>query len=242
MGVPEEKPPAPSFYVGLDLGQAADYSALCVVEELRVPDPAEPKRQVRECGVRHLHRWKLGTPYSAIVADLAALAKRPPLPGATLVVDATGVGRPVVELIERAGLSLRVCPVTITGGLTAGMGNDGSCHVPKKDLVAVMQTLVQFRRFHIAPTLQHAANLGRELQMFRVKVTVAGNETFEAWRERDHDDLVLAVALACWYGKDQGPFETATCIESPPSMYQHIFGASHDRSGATRRRLFGSHG
>jgi hypothetical protein len=28
---------------------------------------------------------------------------------------------------------------------------------------------------------------------------VAGNETFESWRERDHDDLVFAVALACWW-------------------------------------------
>jgi len=31
-----------------------------------------------------------------------------------------------------------------------------------------------------------------------VKVTTAGNETFEAWRERDHDDLVLAVGIAAW--------------------------------------------
>jgi hypothetical protein len=31
-----------------------------------------------------------------------------------------------------------------------------------------------------------------------VKVSAAGNEAFTGWRERDHDDLVLAVALACW--------------------------------------------
>ena len=37
-----------------------------------------------------------------------------------------------------------------------------------------------------------------KLQAFRVKVTAAGNETFEAWRKRDHDDLVLAVACAAW--------------------------------------------
>ena len=37
----------------------------------------------------------------------------------------------------------------------------------------------------------------------RVKVTLAGNETFEAWRERDHDDLVLAVALALYVGNVQ---------------------------------------
>jgi hypothetical protein len=31
-----------------------------------------------------------------------------------------------------------------------------------------------------------------------VKITEELNETFESWRERDHDDLVLAVALAAW--------------------------------------------
>jgi hypothetical protein len=40
---------------------------------------------------------------------------------------------------------------------------------------------------------------------FRAKVTLAGNETFEAWREHDHDDLVLEVALALYAGNVQ-PF------------------------------------
>jgi hypothetical protein len=38
----------------------------------------------------------------------------------------------------------------------------------------------------------------RELQTFRVKNTEAGRESFESWRERPHDDLVFAAALACW--------------------------------------------
>jgi hypothetical protein len=31
-----------------------------------------------------------------------------------------------------------------------------------------------------------------------VKITPSGNEQYGAWREGEHDDLVLAVALACW--------------------------------------------
>jgi hypothetical protein len=42
--------------------------------------------------------------------------------------------------------------------------------------------------------------LAEELGLFRVKVTAAANETFEAWWERDHDDLVLALALALYAG------------------------------------------
>ena len=40
--------------------------------------------------------------------------------------------------------------------------------------------------------------VARELGTFTVKITSSANETFEAWREREHDDLVLAVALATW--------------------------------------------
>ena len=43
--------------------------------------------------------------------------------------------------------------------------------------------------------------LTKELLTFKVKITTAGNETFEAWRERDHDDLVLALAVALWYAE-----------------------------------------
>jgi hypothetical protein len=62
----------------------------------------------------------------------------------------------------------------------------------------VLQVLLGNRRLHVAPTLPEAKVLLRELGTFTVKVTDSLNETFESWRERDHDDLVLAVALACW--------------------------------------------
>ena len=52
----------------------------------------------------------------------------------------------------------------------------------------------------IAAGLQHAQILKQELLNFRVKVNErTGNEQYEAWRENEHDDLVLATALACWY-------------------------------------------
>ena len=36
----------------------------------------------------------------------------------------------------------------------------------------------------------------------KVKINIAtGHHSYEAWREGDHDDLVLAVAMACWCGE-----------------------------------------
>ena len=46
-----------------------------------------------------------------------------------------------------------------------------------------------------------AETLARELKCFKVKVTAAGNEVMAAdWRSRQHDDLVLALALAAFLG------------------------------------------
>jgi hypothetical protein len=44
-----------------------------------------------------------------------------------------------------------------------------------------------------------------EMADMRVKVTAAGNTQFGAWREGAHDDLVLAVAPACWGARKMYP-------------------------------------
>ena len=54
-------------------------------------------------------------------------------------------------------------------------------------------------------TQARAETLARELELFRVKVTASRSEVYESWRERDHDDLVLALALACWAGTRPAP-------------------------------------
>jgi hypothetical protein len=38
---------------------------------------------------------------------------------------------------------------------------------------------------------------------FEVRTTQSSNETFGAWREGTHDDLVLAVAMAAWLGESR---------------------------------------
>lgn len=193
-----------NFYVvGLDLGQAADYSALAVLE--RVPVVAgEPPRL--DC--RHLRRWSLGTSYPQIVRDVRSLVQGEPLWGnARLVVDATGVGRPVVDLLRQADLGCVLTPVVITGGSV--VTRDGSWYfVPKKDLVASAQVALQSRRLRIAEGLDQARVLVEELLNYRVRVSVAtGHESFDTWREGVHDDLVLALALAVWQaGRPRLPF------------------------------------
>jgi hypothetical protein len=81
----------------------------------------------------------------------------------------------------------------------------------------VLQVLLGTRRLKVSPALPLAKVLTQEISTFKVKVNIApGTESFEAWRERDHDDLVLAVALACWFSEQHGTFEAPTPIDNPP--------------------------
>ncbi len=205
-------------FVGLDLGQAQDFTALAVLTRPHLTGNEPPAERQPPYAVPHLHRFPLGTPYPAVVTAVVDLLRSPPLRGSMLVVDQTGVGRAVVDMLED-GLKGRVtcsfCPVTITAGQEVTHSETGRLRVPKKELVGCLQVLLQTRRLKVAQALPEAATLVRELETFRVKVTEAANETFGAWREGQHDDLVLAVALAAWMGErclPEGPVGLPTVL------------------------------
>jgi hypothetical protein len=115
----------------------------------------------------------------------------------TLAIDATGVGAPVVDLFRREKINAELKPIQIVGGANVS-SEFGMTRVPKRDLVSVVQVGLQNRTLKIAAQLELAEVLSRELQNFQVKITDSANDTYGAWREGTHDDLVLAVALALW--------------------------------------------
>src|SRR5262249_42130611 len=134
---------ATDYYVGLDLGQAADFTALAVLER------PEGSGEGSAYSLRHLRRYPLGTPYTQVVPAVVRLVGLPPLKGqVTLVVDQTGVGRAVVDLLRREA-ECRLVPVTITAGQQVTVAEDGSRHVPKKELVSCLQLLLQSRRLKV---------------------------------------------------------------------------------------------
>ena len=148
--------------------------------------------------LRYLERLPLGTPYPEMVERVVQVARSKDLAGrCEMVVDATGVGRPVVDLLRQARPECAILPVTITGGGGESCAG-GYYHVPKRDLIAGLQVLIQTSGLQIAGGLKHGAALTAEMAEMRVKVSGPGREQFGAWREGTHDDLVLAVALACW--------------------------------------------
>ncbi len=175
-----------TYVSGLDLGSLADYTAMVTL-----------RKDKDELHVGHIHRWPLGTTYPQIVADLVEMFNvTTPLYKSSLVIDGTGVGVAVVDMVRISGIDADIKAFTITAGQKPGDGT-----VPKKDLVGALQVGIGMGRIKVMKGHPLSETLGKELELFRVKVTGDRNETFAAWRERDHDDLVLALALAVWHAE-----------------------------------------
>lgn len=187
--------------VGIDVGQAHDPTAIAIVSRITTAttNPAlsslnpEPNPRYE---VQHLERLRLGMPYPAQVDHLEALLNRSPLHrlAPRVLVDYTGVGRPVFDMFAGRHALRRAQGVVITGGRETS-GNAAGWSVPKGELVSKLQALLHAGELRIAASLPDAPVLLRELQDFRVRFTESGNATFNA-REGAHDDLVLALALA----------------------------------------------
>jgi hypothetical protein len=206
-------------FLGLDLGQTADPSALVLLERpvwyenphtgeagwqgasdvptLRFVDMA---RRSPELNLRALRRWQLGTSYPEIVRDVARLLDRLPHRNATkLILDWTGVGRPVYDLFVQAGLE--PIGISIHGGDKV-ISVDGGYRVPKRDLVGAVQSLLHRRELKFAADLPLLDVLKSELANFKVKIDPAtAHDSYSAWREGLHDDTVLATACAAWYAE-----------------------------------------
>jgi hypothetical protein len=174
------------FYLGLDLGKKHDHTAIVIVE--RWGD--------RLLLVRHLERVPLGTPYTGVVARIREIVK---CPGQwAVVVDGTGVGEPVVDALRRAGLGCEITAVTITGGERESRAGS-VCSVPKQDLIAGVQMAMEKGELRVARRLGEAGALVKELLNVRIKAGLAmGKVRIGADGYGEHDDLVIALALACW--------------------------------------------
>jgi hypothetical protein len=199
------------YIIGNDLGQANDFTALSILEKLRDSTTTfeqkgfEPPTSVTTTRnifhLRHLQRLKLGTGYPEIVNIVGTMLKS--LPQArnapALVVDATGVGRPVIDMMQKAGL--KPVAITITGGFDETRILSNEWRIPKRNLVSTLAVLLQSGRLKVAPELAQAETFIGELSNFKVKISAAGHDSYNAWRESIHDDLVLSVALAAWWGE-----------------------------------------
>jgi hypothetical protein len=210
------------YFVGLDLGQSADYTALAVVQSVKERAEGGNFRTVLQ--LRHLQRYPLRTSYTTIADGVVDVMRSGALtsdeydparhrvakPSLELLVDKTGVGRGVTDILKEWGL--KFTGIVIHGGETTH-NTDGSYHVPKKDIVAALEVPFDKGTLKIAEGLELWPALREELQSFRRKQNPkTAHVSFEHWRDSDHDDLVLAVAMACWGATSKRPRRTTRII------------------------------
>lgn len=212
-----------TFFIGVDLGQAHDTTGIAVLEStqretgrmdvsLRFPFfvPGRPLETIQHpeleniYAVRHLERLGAGTPYPVQVARVGDLRHELLKLDAdvTLIVDQTGTGKPVTDIFRRAGLEPEAAILT-AADIPSYDGDE--YRIPRRDLVSSAQILLQSQRLTIARGLPLAETLISELLAFKATITLqreTGSVPSEPWRVQTHDDLVLAVALAAWYGEN----------------------------------------
>jgi hypothetical protein len=217
-----------SYTAGLDLGQKQDPSAVALIERTLIVYDArdaytcEPITRT-ECRLVHAERIPLGTPYPQVVRRVCQLLNAAPpaaAEGPALVVDATGVGTPVVDLFRTRALPGRMVPVVITGGDSVRQ-DGGTFRVPKRDLVSGLQVAFESGSLVLDSSVPAVETLIGELMSMRSTVTARGHERIEAWREGAHDDLVLAVGLAWWWM--QWRWEVKVEVPPPGAVRGHEF-------------------
>ena len=197
-----------AFFISADLAQVNDYTAITIIEEVETRSGEVynsnfgyvPKEITRELHLRHIERPERGTTYPKIVERIKELYNSPQIKSSrtTVIIDITGVGRPVWDLMKSVGFRYQLKGISITGGDTVTEENN-IFRVPKRDLISALQVAFQNGALKIAAGLPEADALVKELTNFKVKININGNDQYEAWREGIHDDIVLSAAMGVWY-------------------------------------------
>jgi len=187
-------------HVGVDLGQRVDPTAIVVAEGQRRDYALDRHGHGQLEGgelhylVRVIERLPLGTSYPNVVGRLVEINRSLGVRDQRFWVDATGVGQPVIDLLDDAGLL--VVPVYLTATDRADRaGRD--LRLGKALMVSRLQVLLQSARIHLPQTTEARA-LVDELLNYEIRVSEDAHAQFGAFKTGTHDDLATALGLACW--------------------------------------------
>ena len=183
--------------IGVDVGQRRDPTAIAVAEAERAD--IDGRARWRHT-VRHVERLPLDMPYPQVAARIEAIVASAGEKIAddghsqvTLYVDATGVGKPVVDLLTQAGLHPH--GVWFVHGDTRVVRPNGDVSLGKAYLARQLASLSRAHLLRL-PRTSEAVALAAELMVYERRVSEAGTDTYGAHLAHAHDDLATAVGLA----------------------------------------------
>ena len=165
--------------------------------------------------LRALKRSPSSLSYPEIAAWFGELAARFE---ATVVVDATSVGRPVIDLLRAPRRN--VVAVVITTGTNTSQDPSGYWHVPDRALVAAVRVAMQ----------------GAKARLRVPAALPLGGPLLEAWLSGAHeDDLVQVVAMALWWSARVPPKPEPTALDEAAAIKARILAGNSKRLKAERR-------
>lgn len=191
--------------LGIDIGQQRDPTAIALLEG------SEHRGHVSfEC--RFLQRLPLGTPYPAVARRVAEIQRNAiqtvrqrvfdrtgyayPDIYLSVYVDATGVGKPIVDLLAEHKVEVMPCFFTHGDRRTEDTsGVQERVTIGKAYLVARLQMLFQNGRVRLPRNHAEAVPMKNELLEYEIKVDQNANDRYGAFRTGTHDDLVTALGL-----------------------------------------------
>ncbi len=151
--------------------------------------------------IRHLERLPLGTNYLAVAQRVAEILCAEQMRGRerSVLVDVTGVGRPVFEMISAEvqnrpeARATSIMPITFTSGdrYDRSTGSLGKAY-----MVSRLQALLQRGAIHAPDTPEVRAML-EELKVYEIRVDQDAHFSAGAFKVGKHDDLATALGLAC---------------------------------------------
>ncbi len=188
--------PISTFFISADLGQTTDYTAISITE--RISGGVNAYGFLNTFHLRHIERPARGTEYPEIIDRMIEIYRSPELEKKykAVVIDLTGLGRPVYDMMRKVGFHESLYAISITGGNVV-THDRRIFNVPKRDLITNLQILFQNGTLQIAKGLKEADALVEELTNFQTKISDTGMDTYGA-RSGAHDDIVLSVAMDAW--------------------------------------------
>ncbi len=186
------------YIVSLSLGTVAEPSAVIVLEP-RTEFARLEKQDKKRDSENHfdaiwLERFPAGRPIPRVVARVAQLMSDERLAkNCHLLLDITSTGAAPLRVFESSGLYPESIDLTNAGSEE----HTGAVRrVPLRDVIGAAQVVLQTNRLKVARALKLASTLVGDLQSFDPKLPARSLNL----RGGRNSDLVLALAVALWWG------------------------------------------
>lgn len=195
--------PSGGFFFCVDLGQAQDRTTLAVIEyalvNLNRRDPIwYTHLHDIQFRLRWLQEFARDTPYTDISPVIHRFLQHPEIEGrATIVLDATGAGRPMYDHFRVSHRGTPVVGVQITAGREVSKSGE-LWNLPKQQLVLTLESLLRDGDFAISAHCPELDEFVRQMDAFERIRLPNGRYTYSG-KANGRDDLVMAVATGVGY-------------------------------------------